>query len=160
MLARERRYQWIAATLVAVHMLLILAYTLPRQMVAERFRVLGQWYAAPLFHQQWWLFAPDPPVCAGEVQVVLPGGEARPLDAASANYLTRRMARTIAWYVSAEVAAGDTVPTEALGVAMRSMVRDLGREQPELRFRLVQHCVTDADRPLERTERITQLTTR
>lgn len=156
----ERKHQWIAATLVAGHMLLILAYTIPRSMVPERFRVLAQLYAAPLFHQQWWLFAPDPPVCAAEVQVVLPSGEARSLYAADANYLTRRMARTIAWYVSAEVAAGDTVPAKAMRTSMRSMVRDIGREQPELRFRLVQHCVIDASRPLKRTERITELNTR
>ena len=38
----ERKHQWIAAALVAGHLLLILARMLPRTTVPERFRALAQ----------------------------------------------------------------------------------------------------------------------
>lgn len=151
---KERRA--IVAGVVALHMALLAAYTFPERLVPERVRVIALAYVRPLFHQQWQLFAPDPPLCSCEVQVLLGAEEPRPLYASDANYLTRRMAATIAWHVQAEVGAG-RVPSKELQQAMRSMVRDIGREVPGLRFQLVQQCVADPTRPEERETSVVPL---
>ncbi|HMC98128.1 MAG TPA: hypothetical protein VKG92_10760 [Flavobacteriales bacterium] len=144
-------------SIVALHITLLAAYTFPDPLVPERVRVIGQAYTRPLFHQQWQLFAPDPPLCCCEVQVLLGDEEPRPLYASDADYLTRRMAGTIAWHVQRELAAGSGIPSAPLRHAMRAMVRDIGREVPDLRFQLVQRCVTDPSRPEVRDTRTTPL---
>lgn len=153
----DRRKRALVIALVAVHTLLIAAYTLPDQLVPGRLYVLAQRYARPLFHQQWKLFAPDPPLCSSEVQVAFGEEEWRSLHASDANYLTRRMARSIAWYVQSEIASGAKVPSRGMQRAMKSMVRDIGREVPGLRFRSKEACVIDPGRPSDREERITPL---
>jgi hypothetical protein len=145
--------------IVGVHTLLLACYVFPASLVHERLQAWGQAYARPFFHQQWRLFAPDPPLCSCGVEVGLPGGDWRPIDAPFNHYLQRRQAQGIARYVQAEVHRGDTVPDPALVQAMRSMVRDIGREVPDLRFRLVEQCVEDPQRPMLRTRRITRLHT-
>lgn len=51
---------------------------------------------------------------------------------------------------------GDTIVLPVLEQAMRSAARDIG-EVEGLRFRLVERCVRDPERPEQRTERITLL---
>lgn len=143
--------------IVAAHALLLVLYTFPEQLVPERLRLVGQLYARPIFHQQWRLFAPDPPLCDCAVQARLGSGTWRPLTRPGDSYLDRRMAQGIARNVQRALAAGATGPDAPTAQAMRAMVRDIGREQGELRFRLVEHCVADPGQPASRVERITPL---
>lgn len=143
--------------IVLMHMLLLALYTFPPQLVPERLRIIGQLYARPLFHQQWRLFAPDPPLCDCEVRVQVGAGEWRPLTQAGDGYLDRRMAQGIARDVQRALASGLQGPDAPTVQAMRAMVRDITREQGALRFRLMEHCVNDPSRPSVRTERITPL---
>ncbi len=149
----------LVALLVAGHTLLVLAYTLPGSMVPARIQALGLRYTRPLFHQQWLLFAPDPPLCSCQVQVGLPDGTWRPVISDDAHYLKHRMARPLADHVQEQVLAGNTVLLPILEKALRNMVRDIGQEVDGLQFRLVQHCVTDREHPELREQRVTLLRT-
>lgn len=149
----------LVALLVAGHTLLVLAYTLPGSMVPARIQALGLRYTRPLFHQQWLLFAPDPPLCSCQVQLGLPDGTWRPVISDDAHYLKHRMARPLADHVQEQVLAVDTVLLPILEKALRNMVRDSGREVDGLQFRLVEHCVTDREHPELREERVTLLRT-
>lgn len=158
----SKRWMWAAAI---AHTLLVACYTFPEAMVPERMRVLGQLYARPLFHQQWRLFAPDPPLCSCMLQWSAQGSAWRSIDHGPDTYLQRRTVQAIARHVQAEVHAGDTVPAEPLLRAMRGMVYqgafDTGRDRhlPKLDFRLVEQCVSDPRSPRHREERITLLRT-
>jgi hypothetical protein len=139
---------------LALHALLLACYTLPATWVPAGLRALSIAYARPLFHQGWDLFAPDPPRCACELQVGL-GEDWRALDAAQDHYLVTRMARNLASYAEGARPLGDTLYMEPLlWQAMHALVRDIGREVPDLRFRAVQRCATDDRRPLERSTRV------
>ncbi len=142
---------------VVTHLGFVLAYSLPRAIVPERLFFWSQRYVRPLFHQQWNLFAPDPPTCECALQVGLPDGSWRPLVSPDDHYLVHRMARPLADHVQERLQHGDTVLLPVLSNAMRALVRDIGRETPALRFRLVERCVDDPDQPVERDERITPL---
>lgn len=52
-----------ALLLVGLHFVLLAAYTFPDTWVPVRLRYWAQAYARVLFHQDWRLFAPDPPAC-------------------------------------------------------------------------------------------------
>lgn len=144
----------VITSVLLVHFALLACYTLPRAWVPERLYYWSVTYARPLFHQGWKLFAPDPPRCSCELQVSVNAQDRRPLDAPQDHYLVTRMSRNIAAYLDAAVPFGDTLYVEPLMEnAMRGLVRDVGREVPNLRFRAVQRCVTDDQRPLERVER-------
>lgn len=149
--------RWIVAGIVTGHLLLVMAYTLPTQLVPERVRWLATFYSRPLFHQQWMLFAPDPPLCACELQMGTSTGPWRSVMTGDGHYLKRRMARPLADHVQTQVLRGDSVLLPILEEAMRSMVRDMGREVDDLQFRLVEDCVQDPRRPDLRIERITPL---
>ena len=152
----NRKSRIIVIIVVTVHIALLAAYTFPERLVPRSVAYLAQAYARPLFHQRWELFAPDPPLCSCEVQVRV-SGDWRPLHASDAHYLTRRLARTISWHVQREVLQGrDTLSIE-LQQAMRSMVRDIGRDTDHLRFRLMEECITEPSAPTRREERITSL---
>jgi len=155
----------VVAAVVLLHTLLLAAYTFPETVVPERFRVVGQWYARPLFHQQWKLFAPDPPLCS----CVLEGrfGQAAwfSIDRGPDTYLQRRTVQNLARHVQAEVQLGHTVLDPHLVQAMHVNILysddgpGRGVKLPIPEFRLVELCITDPLRPAERTERITQLPT-
>ena len=144
-------------TVVGGHVLLLLAYTLPSKWVPARLQAVGRIYVRPVFHQQWLLFAPDPPICANELQVGLPNGEWRPVFDAEEYWLKRRMARPLADHVEHRIIHGDTIVLPVLEQAIRSAVRDVGREGDDLKFRLIERCIQDPSRPEKRTERITPL---
>ncbi|HRH71260.1 MAG: hypothetical protein JNL43_07235 [Flavobacteriales bacterium] len=151
------RKRLLVIAFVGGHILLVLAYTLPQQWVPAHLRTVGRIWVRPLFHQQWLLFAPDPELCANELQVGMPNGEWRPVFAADAYWLERRMARPLADHVAHRMNHGDTIVLPVLERAMRSAVRDIGRDVGNLEFRLVERCVEDPARPDRRTERITLL---
>lgn len=139
--------------LVATHVGLALAYTLPRGMVPERAYHWSVRYMRPLFHQQWNLFAPDPPACECRVQVALRDGSWRAIVPDDRHYLVHRMARPLADHLHERIMQGDTVVLPVLSGALRGLVRDIGREVPEPRFRLVERCILPGH-PGRRSERV------
>lgn len=152
-------------TVVVLHSALLACYTFPSALVSERLRVLGQLYARPLFHQQWLLFAPDPPHCSCELQARWGTRPWSSIQRAPGHYLQRRIAQAIARHIQAEVHGGDTAPAEPLVKAARAMALysefepGEGRTPPDVKFRLIEHCATDPHRPSDREERITVLET-
>lgn len=161
----EKRKRVVIA-LVALHTVLLAFYTFPTALVPEKLRVIGQFYARPVFHQQWRLFAPDPPLCSCNVQANWSEDLWVDIDHGPDTYLQRRTVQAVARHMQAEVHRGDTIPAEELVRAAEAMVYNgqfdpgRGRELPELRLRLVEHCVVDPWKPRERAERITYLRTR
>lgn len=152
------RNRTIGIGLVLLHTALVLAYTLPKQLVPQRIQGVSVAYVRPLFHQSWQLFAPDPPMCSCEVEVILNNNDIRPIDLGK-GYLQRRMAQTIARSVQQELAQGDTMPHPELVVAMQMMVRDIGRGSSDLHFQLREECAVDANEPMAREVNITPLET-
>lgn len=144
-----RLFRSIISMIVAAHLILVLAYTLPRGWVPDRLYAWGQRYTRPWFHQRWALFAPDPADCDRVLEVGFPDGTWRPLIPADRPYLVRRMARPLAQLVSDDLRAGRTVDP-VLARAMRGLVRDIGREVPDLHFRLVERCIVDPGEPAQR----------
>lgn len=148
---------------VLFHSVLIAAYTFPRDLVPERLHGIGQWYARPLFHQSWKLFAPEPPLCSCALEARVAEGTWQRIDGGTENYLQRRSVQSLARYVQVEVHSSDTVPNAILLSAMHANFlqgsKDTGREAGSLRteFRLVERCIADPLRPAERGIRITQL---
>ena len=118
-----RMHRGIVVGLVALHTVLLLGYTLPSQFVPERWNDLSLYYVRPLFHQQWQLFAPDPPLCSCAIEVILSSEDIRSIDHGK-GYLSRRMAQAIARRVQVEVAHGDATPHPDLMRAMKNMVGD------------------------------------
>jgi len=151
---------------VALHTLLLACYTFPEQLVPERLRVMGQFYARPVFHQQWRLFAPDPPLCDCRIQWSTAAMPWRDVEYRPGTYLQRRTLQSLARHIQAEVNADDTVPALELTRSLRGIVYHAsfdpgrGHEMPALSFRLVERCVSDAHAPTVRAERITLLDTR
>ena len=143
--------------LVVLHVFMLAAYTMPPTYVPSKFHVLSIRYVRPLFHQQWHLFAPDPPLCSCVLEVAESAGEWHPLVNATFDPLPRRMARHLAEYVQDGVAEGDHRPMPVLQRAIRSMVRDFPRETDSLQFRLVEECVLELELPKDRKTRITLL---
>lgn len=129
---------------VALHSVLIAAYTLPNVLVPEQLRVIGQWYARPLFHQQWKLFAPDPPLCSCALEWRQGDAVWRPVATAGMHYLELRMVQNHCLWLAEGLpgAEGAALP------ALLRLTRTCASSAP--RFRLVEECVTDASRPSER----------
>jgi len=157
---RERRL--ITGILVS-HTLLLALYTFPSRLVPEQLRIIGQLYARPLFHQQWRLFAPDPPLCDCRLQWSTAAMSWRDVEYRPGTYLHRRTLQSLARHIQAEVHAGDSIAAQELRRSLRGIVYHAsfdpgrGRELPALSFRLVEQCVTDAHSPSNREERITLL---
>jgi hypothetical protein len=152
----------IVIAVVLSHTLLLAAYTFPEGLVPERFRVIGQWYARPLFHQQWKLFAPDPPLCSCVLEGRFGQGPWSSIDRGPDSYLQRRTVQNLARHVQAEVQRGDTIPDSHLVEAMRMNILFSSfapGEGPIPEFRLVERCIADPGYPKDRMIRITQLRT-
>ncbi|MEZ4740771.1 MAG: hypothetical protein R2818_15765 [Flavobacteriales bacterium] len=150
--------RWTIIALVALHVLLVAAYTLPQQFVPTRLGAWAQVLVRPLFHQEWHLFSPDPPICSCELEVAMNGRHIAPLVPNDASYLRKRMARHLADHVQDGITNGSTTPAPILQEAIRSMARDIARDSDGLTYRLVEQCATDPVRPGIREERITTLT--
>ncbi len=109
MSGRSRRLAIIAAV---AHTLLLAAYTLPVQFVPTRVRYWSQAYARVLFHQDWRLFAPDPPACGCDLDVrSTPDSEWIPLRSLHAHFIWRRMAANACRFAEASPRStdGDTI---------------------------------------------------
>lgn len=155
---RPARWQrWVVAVAVA-HTLVLAAYVLPDAWVPGRARAWSRAYTRPLWHQQWRLFAADPRMTTAWIEVGLGHDDWRRLDAAfGGNGAMHRMATALAQYTEDELDGGAAAPSPEIMQAMRSLVRDIAREVPELRFRLVRDHVVDPHHPEVRERTITYL---
>jgi hypothetical protein len=152
------RLRWPIPLLVAGHTALLAAYTLPADLVPLRTRALAIAYVRPLFHQQWRLFAPDPPLCSCQLQVTDANGRWVGLGEDHPHYLYRRMVRGMAWNVQRGVVEGHTRVEPVIAEAIGRLLRDQGSSVGPVR--LVERCITDPEQPYQREERITPLVLR
>jgi hypothetical protein len=132
----------LAAALAVAHTFLLAAYTFPQEWVPTRLRYWSQAYARVFFHQDWRLFAPDPPACACSLEVLpTPAGEWEELANAHSHFVWRRMAANACRFGEALVRPGDTVIDApiALTVSLEQMAEELPRKDT-LRVRIVRRC--------------------
>lgn len=138
---------------IAVHTLLIACYTLPARYVPEALRVQAQRYVRPVFHQQWRLFAPDPPTCSCRLEMQQGDGPWEPVEMQLDHYLARRMARSICHHLGSTDRAMEARLRPALHRLLA--VSDDGT----VHFRRVERCVLDAQAPERREEHVRKLFT-
>lgn len=113
------------------HTLLLACYTFPAQLVPTRLRYWSQAYARVLFHQDWRLFAPDPPRCGCSVEVKpTPEGTWRRLEDAHHHFIWRRMCANACRFAEASKNAGDTVISApiALTISLERMAEEFPRK--------------------------------
>jgi hypothetical protein len=139
------RVRWPILLLVAGHTVLLAAYTLSTQWVPAPLSALATAYVRPLFHQQWRLFAPDPPHCSCRLEVEATGHRWVALRADRPHYLHRRMVHGIAWNVQRAVQDGETTLEPIMAEAIARQVHQQGLAMGPLR--LVEQCITDPKMP-------------
>ena len=140
---------------VAFHMAMLAAYTLPEHWVPTRMHYWSQAYVGPIFHQQWELFAPDPPLCSCELELVSVAGDARPITSAYHHFLVRRMALQFGQYIGGAEPFPDTLEVDRrMERAFEGLVRVTGHDITGLRFHAVQMCADGTARPGQRVRRI------
>lgn len=142
----------IVIALAVMHLTFLLAYSIPDRLVPERLRVIAQLYVRPLFHQQWKLFAPDPPLCSCEIEWSTNGIEWRPIEAG--HYLEKRMVQHLARHAQAALRSENGIIDPLLIEAMRSAESE---EQMDVIFRLKEKCVIEPETPADRETRITPI---
>lgn len=147
----SRRTRLLVIIALAVHTLLIACYTLPSRMVPELLRVQAQRYVRPVFHQQWRLFAPDPPTCSCRLEMQQGDGPWEPVEIQLRHYLARRMARSICHHLGSSDSALEARLRPALHRLMA--VADDGT----VHFRRVERCVLDPHAPDRREEHVRTL---
>lgn len=135
-------------SIVAIHLLMLAAYTFPERMVPERLRFWGQWYARPLFHQQWKLFAPDPPTCSCTLEWQSGSADWTPMATDGMHYLERRMVYDHCLWLAEGYFGAEW---EARPALIRLADTD---EAAAPRFRIVQGCIADPKQPAQREDRI------
>ena len=107
--------------LAALHALLIAAYTLPPEAVPVRVRYWSQAYARLLFHQDWRLFAPDPPACSCVLQVPQANGDVHGLAQVHDHFIWRRMCANACRYAEAVTCTGAVVQPSPLQRSLHRM---------------------------------------
>jgi len=123
-MAMDRWNRRTAIAIAVVHTLLLAAYTLPAQMVPLRFRYWSQAYARVLFHQDWRLFAPDPPSCGCSIAIQHePDGAPVWLKELHRGFIWKRMAANACRYAEAsrDEERGHVVVGDALGISLMAM---------------------------------------
>ena len=136
---------------VLLHTALILAHTLPARWVPGRLAVVAQWYVRPVFHQQWRLFAPDPPHCSCVLRVQV-HDTWRPLVEAAYDPAHQRALTAACRYVQQDVHAGRVVLAAHFVPLLRSVM------PADAPLELVEHCITDPQQPEARSEHRTPIT--
>jgi hypothetical protein len=125
--------RWLMAAIIVGHMSLLAAYTLPNEWVPTRVRYWSQAYSRVLFHQDWRLFAPDPPLCGCTLQVK--GSQDIQwidLDSAHSHFLWDRMCSNACRYAEAGLATNDSVVKApiALTVSLERMAGTVPHKGP------------------------------
>lgn len=146
-----RSGKWMVGCVVAGHLVLLLAYTLPSTWVPLRARFWAQAYARVFFHQDWRLFAPDPPACGCVLEV---GGRNHPWTSLAEqhdHFIWQRMCANACRYAEAcgPDKDGAVIAPTALMSSLRSMANQ--REGGQL-FRVRNTCGGPARIIKERTQ--------
>lgn len=144
----------VVIALIAMHVSFVLLYTLPARIVPLQVRSLAIAYCRPLFHQQWLLFAPDPPLCSAELVVIDLDGTRHQLPVHH-HYLEERIARTLAFHLHGAAAAGDTALPPELEQPIRRYWYARHDDAPAV-VALIEECATDVAHPERREERVTE----
>ncbi len=113
-----------AISIALGHVLLIMSYTMPKEVVPIRLRYWSQAYARVLFHQDWRLFAPDPPDCGCSIAILQDAdGEPHLLEDLHRGFVWKRMAANACRYAEASWDGKNrcVVPGEALGTSLLHM---------------------------------------
>ena len=140
-----------------IHTLIIAAYTMPAQWVPLRARYWSQAYARVLFHQDWRLFAPDPPACLCELEVWA-GRDRKRLDEMQHHFIWRRMAANACRFAEASPrdSTGAVLAPSPLALSLMNMAGEVRSASP-LQFRMLRNCadgngteVTDVKCPDQR----------
>lgn len=107
-------------------------------------RYWSQAYARVLFHQDWRLFAPDPPACGCSVEVNAPTDGWQPLSEAHQHFVWERMCANACRFAEASREEGDTIVVmpPALAVSIEAMAAELPRKG-DLRLRMRRACAED-----------------
>lgn len=124
----DKRIRWAGIALAAVHTLMLAAYTMPTSVVPERSRYWAQAYARVLFHQDWRLFAPDPPACGCSIEMTPgPVGRSERLEDLHHGFIWKRMAANACRYAEAsyDEERGAIIAPEVL---QRSLLDMTGRD--------------------------------
>jgi len=138
----------LAIAFAIAHTLLLAAYTLPGTFVPSRPRYWSQAYARVLFHQDWRLFAPDPPSCSCALEVQRePNGAWIDLRSLRRHFIWRRMVANACRYAEASprTSQSDTIriPT-VLSVSLEKMARmDTDHVPSLIGMRLRRSCAVD-----------------
>lgn len=140
----------LVVAVVLLHTLLLAAYTFPEELVPERVRVIGQWYARPVFHQRWKLFAPDPPLCSCALERSEDAISWQPVANSGMHYLEQRIVQNHCLWLSEGLPGTEQQALPAL----QRFTEDV---TSTTRFRLVEECITDPVRPSERSTHIKPL---
>ncbi len=121
---RTKRVHPMVAVMVGVHIALLAAYTLPAQFVPTRVRYWSQAYSRVLFHQDWRLFAPDPPACGCSIEYrIAPEGGWSKLEDLHHHFIWRRMAANLCRFAEASpVREGIIHAPSVLSVSLGNMV--------------------------------------
>lgn len=120
----ERRIRAAAISIALGHVLLIMSYTMPKEVVPIRLRYWSQAYARVLFHQDWRLFAPDPPDCGCSIAILQDAdGEPHLLEDLHRSFVWKRMAANVCRYAEASWDGTHrcVVPGETLGTSLLHM---------------------------------------
>lgn len=130
--------KWLVVAIVVGHMSLLAAYTLPAEWVPTRVRYWSQAYSRVLFHQDWRLFAPDPPPCGCTIQVKGSDDTAwMKLAEAHSHVVWDRMCSNACRYAEVGLGANDSVVKApiALTISLEQMAEAIPRKGPlEARF--------------------------
>ena len=132
----------IAIGIAVLHTLLLAAYTMPTVLVPMRVRYWSQAYARVLFHQDWRLFAPDPPECGCSLEVNSGGLFGwRAMDGLHEHFAWDRMCANACRFAEATTSSTDTVAyaPAALVLSLENMADRLPRSEP-LRYRVHRTC--------------------
>jgi hypothetical protein len=128
----DRRTRSIAIIIAAAHTMLLLAYTLPSGWVPVRLRYWSQAYSRVPFHQDWRLFAPDPPECGCSIVIQDdPDGDPEWMNDLHHGFIWKRMSANACRYAEASldqerkvVVVGDALGNSLLAMTGRDPRRD------------------------------------
>ena len=119
----------IAIGIAVAHTLLLAAYTMPSQVVPVRMRYWSQAYARVLFHQDWRLFAPDPPACGCSIDISGESGEpVERLQDLHGGFIWKRMAANACRY--AEASGTDSLGRVRMYGSMERSLVDMTGHNP------------------------------
>lgn len=123
-----------AIGLAVAHTLVLAAYTMPGALLPDRLRFWAQAYAGVLFHQDWRLFAPDPPACGCSLLVAHKGAGPEPLADAHDHFIWRRMTANACRFAEASMTNSDGPMPVVLARSLTTMADQRGDTTVQLQW--------------------------